>query len=259
MTRQSATRGSQRWGASRPRACTRAACLSAQLVVASPMRRTLETAQLAVPAMAGGKRLAMPLLQEIGCSNADTGRPPDELRAEFGSSFDFSECEDMWFVKPAPWCKQRRISIESGLGALVERQGAFVKWIAARPEPRIVVITHHGFVCHLLGVVLANCEIAAMELTPSLTWVEQRSEPSRLPIFGVDRTAMTHKGSAPLRATSATIGRHYGKSVLVASERNANPLAAKGWPLAKRRLLLLQAAALAGIVTLALWRLVRKA
>lgn len=233
--------------------------VGAELVVSSPMRRTLETAQIAVPAAPGVARVATHLVQEIGTSNADTGRPPSELRAEFGEAFDLSELEEMWFVKPSPWCKQRRIALDDGVRALVARKEAFALWLASRPETRIIVVTHHGFICHLLGVELANCEVLPVELTPALEWAHQLSSlPPRLPIVGVDSRPMTHKGSGPLKASPKTIAKHYGKYVLAAAERAVNPHAGGGWPLTRRRLLLLQAAAIAGIVTLALWRLVQR-
>ncbi|KAG8458301.1 hypothetical protein KFE25_005148 [Diacronema lutheri] len=233
--------------------------LGAQLVAASPMRRTLETAQLAVPAQLGVPRIATHLLQEIGTSNADTGRPPAELRAEFGDAFDLSELEEMWYVKPAPWCKQRRIGLDDGQRALAARMADFVRWLGARAEERVIVVTHHGFLCHLLGIELANCEVAAMELTPTLEWAVQPTALVRhLPIVGIDRVPMRHKGSAPLRASRETIAKHYGAYVLAASERAVSPHSARGsWALVRRRLLVLQAAAIAGIVTLALARLER--
>lgn len=239
--------------------------VDAQLLVTSPMRRTLETATFAVSGEGvnpGLKRIATPDLQEIGTSNADTGRPPDELREEFGKAFDFSEVEEMWYVKPKPWCKQRRIPLEDGQRALVERQQRFIKWLANRPESRVIVVTHHGFICHLLGVELANCEVVAMELHPSLVFVEQRHQAAiRLPIVGVDNRSITHKGSAPLRAAPATILKHYGKYVLASSQRAASSPSSRMLLLApsRRRLLIcVQAAAISAILTLALWRFVRK-
>lgn len=242
--------------------------VGAQLVACSPMRRTLETAQLALPAEPGVARVATQLVQEIGTSNADTGRSLSELRSEFGDGdgagtaggVDLSELDEMWYVKPAPWCKQRRIPLTDGLRALVARKEAFALWLASRPETRVVVVTHHGFICHLLGIELANCEVAAMELTPALEWAHQPAPlVRRLRVVGADGRPLAHKGSGPLRASPATIAKHHGRHALAAAEHAESPHGAGARaPLARRRLLLLQAAALAGVASLAVWRLVQR-
>lgn len=253
--------------------------VDAQLVVASPMRRTLETASLALPAHVAphARRVACSLVQEIGTSNADTGRPPHELRAEAAAAdaldaaqFDLTELEEMWYVKPAPWCKARQIALADGAAALAARRRAFVRWLRARPEQRIVVVTHHGFVCHLLATELANCEVLAVELLADADgadadaparWAAQpcNEAAARLPIVGQDGRARSHKGSAPLSAAPATIAKHYGQHVLRASKARAGVGAARGWRrLSQPGLLLLQTATVSAMLTFALWKLVRK-
>lgn len=239
---------------------TKALEVGAQLIVVSPLRRTLQTAELALPDVSA-PRVATPLIQEIGTSNADTGRPAEELRAEFGVEFDLSEVEDMWYVKPAPWCKQRRIPLDGGLRALADRQCAFVAWLQRRAETSMVVVTHHGFICHLLAVELRNCEVAAMELTPDGEWLDQPggANPPRIPIVHPDGHLQRHKGSRPLRACRETIEKQHGAAVLAASER---ALAGEGRggaadPGQRRVLFALRSAVAAALVSATIWHLLR--
>mmetsp|Transcript_19170 Transcript_19170/g.47097 ORF Transcript_19170/g.47097 Transcript_19170/m.47097 type:complete len:303 (-) Transcript_19170:544-1452(-) len=226
------------------------------LIVSSPLKRTLETAVLALPrdAHPDVRRVATPLAQEIGTSNADTGRPRADIAADFGAEFDLSEVEDMWYVKPAPWCKTRRITLDPGQQALRERKVHLAHWLQAQRATRIVLVTHHGFICHLLGVELANCEVAAVELTRAGEWVERKVRGvQRMPIVGGDGKPVVHKGSRPLRAQASTILKHYGASALAASEQAAGTESAIS--ASRRRIMLaLQAAAVAALLTTAVWR-----
>ena len=84
----------------------------AELVVVSAMRRTLQTAltmcdaaaeRAPDPKKAMFRVVALPDLQECNAVPCDTGRPLNELQAEFGEAVDFGELEgkaDDWFVKP---------------------------------------------------------------------------------------------------------------------------------------------------------------
>ena len=61
------------------------------LILVSPLRRTLQTAQLAVP---GRKMVAVAELQELGTVPCDTGRRVDRL-ASF-KQVDFSRIDPLW-------------------------------------------------------------------------------------------------------------------------------------------------------------------
>merc|ERR1712146_751360 len=79
----------------------------AQLLVASPLRRTLQTALGICQARKDIELeiLAHPDVQECMPVPCDTGRPLQALREEFTVDVNFSlleACPDTWFEKPAP-------------------------------------------------------------------------------------------------------------------------------------------------------------
>jgi hypothetical protein len=84
-----------------------------RLIVASPFRRTLQTAALLFgnrPADDGPDRqiIALPVIQESGQLNCDTGSPLDTLRKEFGTVSITDESEDS--DRPARRVNERRLS-----------------------------------------------------------------------------------------------------------------------------------------------------
>ncbi|EGF97732.1 uncharacterized protein MELLADRAFT_28474, partial [Melampsora larici-populina 98AG31] len=115
---------------------------SAQLLVTSPLRRTLQTTLIGFPQLIhklGGRSaiIALPQLQENGCSPADTGSSRSELEGdkEF-EGIDFSLLADGWNSKSGVWSSDKH--------SLKHRAGWTRTWLAARPEEEIVVVSHGG-------------------------------------------------------------------------------------------------------------------
>ena len=133
----------------------------AQLVIVSPLRRTLQTAL----AVADGMRslnaaasqkvpiIALSDLQETSDSPCDTGHPAHILEAEF-PEVDFRGLAEDWFDKQAKWNY-----------STADRVTRLCEFLASRPEQRIVCIGHLDLFRHLVGVRLRNCGVAKYELS----------------------------------------------------------------------------------------------
>lgn len=106
-----------------------------QLVVSSPLSRALLTADLAVPPMAGVKRVAVEDFREInGMLLNGKRRNVDELEKRF-PSWDFGEIaqtDELWTdtLETHPACAERGY-----LGFC---------WLTKRPEERILLACHGG-------------------------------------------------------------------------------------------------------------------
>lgn len=89
-----------------------------------------------------GSIIALPQLQENGPTPADTGSCRTELEGqdEF-EGIDFSLLEDGWNSKSGFWASDE--------GSLRRRAGWTRKWIEARPEDEIVMVSHGGALRYL--------------------------------------------------------------------------------------------------------------
>ncbi|KAL1966934.1 hypothetical protein VTN77DRAFT_3678 [Rasamsonia byssochlamydoides] len=115
-----------------------------ELVTASPLRRTIYTALLSFEpvfkARKDMKLIALPEAQETSDVPCDTGSDPDALKKEFeerGSPVDLSLVQDGWNSKTGKWAPT---SV-----ALKNRAREARRWLKARPEKEIVLVTHGGF------------------------------------------------------------------------------------------------------------------
>ncbi|KAJ5209618.1 Histidine phosphatase superfamily clade-1 [Penicillium cf. viridicatum] len=112
------------------------------LVTASPLRRTLYTALEGFAPVFESKPdlkiIALPDIQETSDVPCDTGSEPSVLKEEFKTGVDLDLVQDGWNNKLsgryAPTNK-----------ALKERARAARRWLKARPEKEIVMVTHGGF------------------------------------------------------------------------------------------------------------------
>jgi broad specificity phosphatase PhoE len=120
---------------------------SIDLIVASPLKRTIYTALISFRDIIARKNLqviAMPEVQETSDIPCDTGSDIKELEKEFaGQPVDFSmvAARPDWNSKQgdwAPWTDPLNVR------ATKARQ-----WLAARKETNIVVVTHGGFLHYL--------------------------------------------------------------------------------------------------------------
>ncbi|EYE95232.1 uncharacterized protein EURHEDRAFT_412560 [Aspergillus ruber CBS 135680] len=120
-----------------------------ELVTASPLRRTLYTALHSFePAFEKGdgvKLITLPDVQETSDVPCDTGSDPEVLEREFvekGLPVDLELLEDGWNNKFEGRYKPTNQAIK-------DRARDARRWLKARPEKEIVVVTHGGFLHYL--------------------------------------------------------------------------------------------------------------
>lgn len=110
------------------------------LILASPLRRTLYTALLGFDTKIrrGLTVLAVPELQETGDLPSDTGSNPAFLREEFSDQpVDLHLVQDGWNSKQGRWSPDAKI--------VEERAREMRSMLKSRPEKEIVVVTHGRF------------------------------------------------------------------------------------------------------------------
>ncbi|KAF2092343.1 phosphoglycerate mutase-like protein [Saccharata proteae CBS 121410] len=111
------------------------------MVVASPIKRTVYTALLAFEPEIKGKSLkviALPEIQETSDLPCDTGSPVPELKREFEDRpVDIGSVKDGWDSKKGPWAPTAE--------ALAERARVARNWLREQKADEIVVVTHGGF------------------------------------------------------------------------------------------------------------------
>lgn len=135
---------------------------SVNLLVISPLRRTIQTATLAFAPWLKQRADAgtpvsvalMPDIQETGSVNGDTGRPASVIEEEFGADYPWLPFESL----PELWCIKEGIYEHNG-PALAARYDRFCNWLANRPEKNIIVVGHHNVYLGMLGVSFHNCEV----------------------------------------------------------------------------------------------------
>ena len=130
--------------------------LGIELVVTSPLTRTIETALgLFEGASSMPVFLVEPLLRERLGDSCDIGRPPAELAAEF-PALDFAHLDDPWWYQGEP--DERGIPIEPR-DQFERRAAAFESWLRSRTEQSILVVSHRGFLRCLGAGEIGNCEL----------------------------------------------------------------------------------------------------
>ncbi|KAH8648803.1 histidine phosphatase superfamily [Tricladium varicosporioides] len=117
----------------------------AELIVTSPMQRTLQTTKKALEWLVerGVPVIALAELQETTTNNIDIGRPIPELKKEW-PWIDWSSIDPVFPAKEGIY--------EFSKDALLKRGEATRKWLRNRPEKVIAVVGHAGFLriglCH---------------------------------------------------------------------------------------------------------------
>lgn len=108
------------------------------LIVASPLRRTIYTALLSFEDTIKNKTLrvvALPETQETSDLPCDTGNTREALAEEFKNQpVDLSLVVDGWNSKQGRWAPAAR--------AIEERAKVAREWLMARPEKNIILVTH---------------------------------------------------------------------------------------------------------------------
>jgi len=151
--------------------------VGAELVVVSPLRRTLQTAILAFGDLQVSF-LPHPDLQEVGdrvlCDIGST--KPDLIQwlamtyPNHAARIPLDFLPDNWYgvadmpPNQAPSGQWRKRG-PYAYSALSERMGRLAAWLRRRPERVIVVVAHHGVLLRFLGIEFLNCECKGYWLT----------------------------------------------------------------------------------------------
>jgi len=117
--------------------------LDVGLILVSPMRRTIQTALLALGPLieSGVPIVAHAGWQENSDKPCDTGTPIPALQAEF-PQIDFSAVDPVFPDKTSPAGARYAFTRE----AVVARGQAVLRDLHARPEKAVVVVSHSGFI-----------------------------------------------------------------------------------------------------------------
>jgi len=117
------------------------------LICASPMRRTIQTAQYCfhdrIPTTPSRQVLLLPLAQETTAEPCDVGSDPDAIKQEFGDLVDVG-------MVPKDWTSKEGIYATTPT-ALLARARELRRWLRARPEKDIVVVSHGAFLDYMTG------------------------------------------------------------------------------------------------------------
>ncbi|KAI5924191.1 histidine phosphatase superfamily [Camillea tinctor] len=115
-------------------------------IVASPMKRTLQTALFSFPSpIEGGKKIiALPELQENSARPSDTGSPLHELKEEYDPFVNWAFVSENWFLKgPATRFAPVKEKVEER--ARIARVKLRELACRAGPDAHILVVTHGAF------------------------------------------------------------------------------------------------------------------
>lgn len=137
---------------------------TAELLVVSPMTRTLQTASVSFPSQVGKfPWLALESLREqSGFHPCDRRRTVSEYKTEF-QHIDFDQIDD----EKDPLYHLHADEREPDMH-VAERSRQFFAWLMHRQEKEIIVVTHSAFLRHTFSYVLdseeddnqfANCEL----------------------------------------------------------------------------------------------------
>lgn len=113
------------------------------VVIASPLIRTLQTALIGITGGTDVPLVSLAELQETSTEPCDTGSPKSTLlaREEFQGIVDFSDLPDDWDSKQGKWAYSDK--------ALTARAADARGYLLSRPESVIVAVTHGGFLHYL--------------------------------------------------------------------------------------------------------------
>jgi broad specificity phosphatase PhoE len=154
-----------------------------QLVVSSPLRRTLQTALHAFPALERPAVVYEGLREQIGMHQCDRRRATAAIDAEFGKQVDLATlpaADELW--------SEQRESKDS----VADRGAAFTHWLMQLPDHQIAVTTHHHFL-----LVLFNCvfESAATDVALRKPFAVGEMRSVRLYPVGPPSVARTRRRS----------------------------------------------------------------
>jgi broad specificity phosphatase PhoE len=114
-----------------------------ELLLASPLRRALQTCELSfAPVVKRGlKIVALPIAEEASDAPCDTGSEVDVLKAEFPDIVDFDHVKHGWYVHEGEYAVDPK--------SLNARAAKLRRFIRDRPEKEVVLVSH-GFFNHYI-------------------------------------------------------------------------------------------------------------
>lgn len=145
--------------------------LAPELVVSSPMRRTMATAlgafgNLSVPWHLEPRIQETPACVVVGglCNIGDPVAATELLKQE-----GRQDLLELYTALPQGW-NVHEGNFTPDVAHLHERFQRFTSWLLARPEQRIAVVSHGDFTYANLGVLLNNAAVLALTLSPKGVW-----------------------------------------------------------------------------------------
>ncbi|XXH03282.1 hypothetical protein Hte_009680 [Hypoxylon texense] len=136
----------------------------AELIVVSPLRRTIQTAFRSMDWLIekGIKVEADASWQENSIKPCDTGSPVDALREEF-PTVDFSKVDPVFPDKTSPAANQYHFTKE----AILKRAQIALEKLYDRPEKIIIVVSHSAFLRRAVsGYWYFNADYRIFDFTP---------------------------------------------------------------------------------------------
>ena len=113
-------------------------------IVASPYKRTLRTAEVVADAL-GLPVSVEPLVREHAVFSCDIGTPASELRRRW-PTFDLGDLPEIWW----PGLGESDAEVQARCEHFRQSAAALADW------PRLLVVTHWGFIRGLTGEEVAN-------------------------------------------------------------------------------------------------------
>jgi len=152
-----------------------------ELIVVSPMQRTLETFELACADYIGKVKVVVhPLVREHFTDSDDIGDAPTKIKEAWSHipNVDWSYFPDIpevwWYTKPnaSPDSMnveaQRKLQMEKAWSepwpAVVKRAHEFEAWLRTREEKNICVVSHGGFIEALVGPRMDNAQHCVLQM-----------------------------------------------------------------------------------------------
>ena len=139
-----------------------------ELIVASPLRRALRTAELAFgeagedEVLGDVPRVVCALARERLFHGSDIGRLVSELSGDH-ADWDMSELGDgAWWYAPEGRDPFTTAELEPA-ETFEARMEEFVAWLEDRPEKSIAVVSHWGVCYSLTGDEFQNCELRSLD------------------------------------------------------------------------------------------------
>eukprot|EP00929_Paragymnodinium_shiwhaense_P089332 TRINITY_DN49491_c0_g1_i1.p1 TRINITY_DN49491_c0_g1~~TRINITY_DN49491_c0_g1_i1.p1 ORF type:complete len:223 (+),score=24.89 TRINITY_DN49491_c0_g1_i1:3-671(+) len=124
------------------------------LILVSPMTRTIQTATLAFGEQPPCPVMLCSLHQEKIGEHCDVGRPKSQLVKDLPYIQEWQGFDDL----PEDWTKTQ----ETDKNWVQERVPAFKQLLRERTERHIAVVGHGSFFEELIGRHMANCEVAEL-------------------------------------------------------------------------------------------------